>query len=243
MTPIAVAVKHMLAAGMDAGAVVAAVWEMEQALPVSDAAADRRRAWDRERKRRKRAMSTGIPPDSAEFHLSPSPPDKGPPDPLKLTPNPLPFSDPKGSSFPTKSQFEEFWLAYPRKVGKGAARPKYAIACRKLADHGEAEPAARLLEALNRAKGMWKDPQFIPHPATWLNGERWDDETEPVKGFRLTDYSQPQPRPADWSERMAKLRKELGTDGPEDANSETTADRPAGLLGSHGASDLSGFRR
>ena len=23
---------------------------------------------------------------------------------------------------------------------------------------------------------QWQDPQHIPHPSTWLNGRRWDDE-------------------------------------------------------------------
>jgi hypothetical protein len=29
----------------------------------------------------------------------------------------------------------------------------------------------------------WKDPQFIPHPSTWLNERRWEDEpTTPING-------------------------------------------------------------
>ena len=23
---------------------------------------------------------------------------------------------------------------------------------------------------------QWSDPRFVPHPATWLNGHRWEDE-------------------------------------------------------------------
>jgi hypothetical protein len=67
MSVIATAVKHLLAAGVTGEALVNAIAEMEAAQP-KDAAAERRRAWDRERKRGKRSegVSTGIPPESAD---------------------------------------------------------------------------------------------------------------------------------------------------------------------------------
>jgi hypothetical protein len=40
---------------------------------------------------------------------------------------------------------------------------------------------SKIMEALPlfiTSKG-WKDKQFIPHPATWLNAKRWDDEMLP----------------------------------------------------------------
>ena len=37
-----------------------------------------------------------------------------------------------------------------------------------------------MLAALDRVKPTWDDAQFIPHPATWLNQERWDDEPDQV---------------------------------------------------------------
>ena len=35
-----------------------------------------------------------------------------------------------------------------------------------------------MLDSLTRQSAVWAagDPRFIPHPATWLNGERWRDE-------------------------------------------------------------------
>lgn len=36
--------------------------------------------------------------------------------------------------------------------------------------------AAEAFTALCRAEGT--EPQFIPYPATWLNGERWLDEDD-----------------------------------------------------------------
>lgn len=67
--------------------------------------------------------------------------------------------------------FEAFWAAYPRRVGKGAARAAWAKAIRK------ASPEA-IIAAIQAQvyAGCFRDLTFCPHPATWLNGERWDDE-------------------------------------------------------------------
>jgi len=70
--------------------------------------------------------------------------------------------------------FEDFWSAYPKKVGKDAAAK--AFARRKvdemlLASMLSAIGAQRRLEQWTRDGG-----QYIPHPATWLNEGRWQDE-------------------------------------------------------------------
>lgn len=70
--------------------------------------------------------------------------------------------------------FESFWKAYPRKVGKDEARKAF----------DKRKPTPELLNALlaaievQRQSLPWlKDGgQFIPHPATWLNQGRWQDE-------------------------------------------------------------------
>lgn len=68
--------------------------------------------------------------------------------------------------------FIEWYAAYPRHVGKGAAARAYRSARKKV-------DAATLLVGAERAAAQAGDPQFIPHPATWLNGERWLDDDEP----------------------------------------------------------------
>jgi hypothetical protein len=67
--------------------------------------------------------------------------------------------------------FENFWLLYPRKVAKLDARKAWlrlttaqTVAC---------------LTALVMWRKQWMDRgelQFVPHAATWLHGERWEDE-------------------------------------------------------------------
>ena len=66
--------------------------------------------------------------------------------------------------------FEDFWEHYPRKVGKGQARKAWKAAAKK-ADPDEIIRAAEDFAAAN----THTEPRFIAHPATWLNGERWDD--------------------------------------------------------------------
>lgn len=65
--------------------------------------------------------------------------------------------------------FDQFWTIYPRKVAKGAARRAFASACRR------ASPSV-IIAALQAYPFDLSRPKFIPHPATWLNGDRWEDE-------------------------------------------------------------------
>jgi hypothetical protein len=73
--------------------------------------------------------------------------------------------------------FDDFYMAYPRKVGKGHAEKAYRTACKKIKPE-------KLLEAVKifSASQSGKDPKYIPHPATWLNGERWADDDPPTHG-------------------------------------------------------------
>jgi Ni/Co efflux regulator RcnB len=188
-------VKHMLAAGMAAEQIVLAVADMEAAIPSSDPTADRRRAWDRERKRKRN--STGIPPEPVE-NAEKVFPDKGPPDPLKLTLSKDPPSPPKGGSSPT--QFATFWLAYPAKTGKRAAETAFDRAFRRIV---EPDPLGVMLAALERAKTSrkWNDG-FIPNPATWLNQDRWNDEEPEQINGRTPQING---KPADREDRIRRM--------------------------------------
>ena len=68
--------------------------------------------------------------------------------------------------------FGAWWQHYPRKVGKGHAMKAYRAARRKT-DHATLVAAVDAQAERLMAKGS----EFCPHPATWLNGERWADET------------------------------------------------------------------
>jgi len=78
---------------------------------------------------------------------------------------------------PEQDLFDRFWAVYPRKVGKKDA----VKAWNKLKP--DETLTLQIIEGVERWKlsTQWtKDGgQYIPYPATFLNGERWKDETKP----------------------------------------------------------------
>lgn len=79
-----------------------------------------------------------------------------------------------------EADFEEFWLAFPRRVGKLAAQKVYQKARR-----GGVTQEALLdgIAAYRRSKPDYAD---WCHPRTWLMQGRWMDEGAPV----VPDYYQ-----------------------------------------------------
>lgn len=69
--------------------------------------------------------------------------------------------------------FDQFWMAYPKKVGKKAALQAWNKAKDK-------PQVADILQAIDNAKNsaQWtkEDGQFIPNPSTWLHQGRWADQ-------------------------------------------------------------------
>lgn len=70
-------------------------------------------------------------------------------------------------------EFEGFWRAYPRRVGKQAALRSYRAA-RKVAPLEDI--AAGLRSQLPGLEARPMDKR--PHPATWLNQQRWADDPD-----------------------------------------------------------------
>lgn len=72
--------------------------------------------------------------------------------------------------------WEKFWAAYPRKQAKEAAKKAWD----KLKP--TKENLAIMLSALSKQKrsSQWTrdNGQYIPYPATWLNGRRWEDAVQ-----------------------------------------------------------------
>jgi biotin operon repressor len=73
-----------------------------------------------------------------------------------------------------KKEFDCFWQRYPRKIGKLAARAAFDKAI-KLTDFDTIMNAT--VDFASSRKGQ--DESYTPHPATWLNQGRWEDE--PIK--------------------------------------------------------------
>ena len=73
-----------------------------------------------------------------------------------------------------KYGFETFWSAYPKKVGKEKCLNWFLI------HRPNDELLQKMLTSIEAYKNtkQWSNPQYIPHPYTWLNQGRWDDEIE-----------------------------------------------------------------
>lgn len=68
-------------------------------------------------------------------------------------------------------EFDAFWKEFPKKVGKGAAEKAWQKLKPNLTVVLEAIEAHKQTDQWSKDNG-----QFIPHPATWLNQKRWEDE-------------------------------------------------------------------
>lgn len=79
---------------------------------------------------------------------------------------------------PEDPAFDAFWNIYPRKEGKAKARLAWMKAIRQAEIDTIMAGAQRYRDDPNR------DPAFTAHPATWLNGDRWEDEPLPSRSSR-----------------------------------------------------------
>lgn len=84
------------------------------------------------------------------------------------------------------SAFLLFWDAYPKKIDK----PRAWQAWKK--HNGSLPPIETILSSLTTQCGsdQWQKDggQFIPHPSTWINGERWADNTKIAQESSLEQW-------------------------------------------------------
>lgn len=77
----------------------------------------------------------------------------------------------------TDNDFERLWKCYPRKTAKGVARRSFDRVMKRT----DAPTVDALVTAVERYAAQFTsgktDMKFCAHLATWLNGERWLDET------------------------------------------------------------------
>ena len=107
----------------------------------------------------------------------------------------IPF-DPQPARPNLDSDFADWWSLYPRKVGKGQAIRAYRTARKKA--------TAQALTAAIVTQGpllMARGSQYCPHPATWLNGERWRDEPADLHATDANRWSN-----ADFAAAAARLQ-------------------------------------
>ena len=135
-----------------------------------------KRAEQKRKERMSRDSRATVAPPVARQSSDPSPLNGSPPAPIYKNNTPLSLNTLTNKR--SNSLFDQFWTAYPRKIGKGAAQKAWAAAIRK------ANPET-IIEGVERYP--WPDdPAFIPHASTWLNGHRWEDELPGMKPRKLS---------------------------------------------------------
>lgn len=164
MAVIAAALKHMIAAGMDADAIVDAVADMEACQPHRSKAAERQARY----RERNKASQVTVSDDC----------DGEQKDPFDKETPPVP---PKEINIPKKTPpivppgFEEFWELYRIKKGRKTAITAFSKAIKRV-------ELRAMLEAVKRYQAV-TEQKFQLHPTTWLNQDRWtDDHSEPATG-------------------------------------------------------------
>lgn len=106
--------------------------------------------------------------------------------PLTVPPAEHPNRDPAKHIIDGRSLddwFEQFYSAYPRQVGKPAARRKWDA----LWKHTPTGDRLPMLHAMRDGLKAWKaywaaqgtDAQYMPHPLTFLSQRRWEDAPPP----------------------------------------------------------------
>jgi uncharacterized protein YdaU (DUF1376 family) len=80
----------------------------------------------------------------------------------------------KNTSPSAEDLFPKFWKLYPNKKGKAAAEKAWKKL--KVTDDLFSLIAQGLAKQCTSPAWTKDGGQFIPHPATWLNGKRWEDE-------------------------------------------------------------------
>lgn len=70
--------------------------------------------------------------------------------------------------------FDDFWLAYPKKVDKQTARSLWD----KLAPDNELKKVIIAAVKRQAQSEEWRkdNGQFVPYPSTWLRHKRWEDD-------------------------------------------------------------------
>jgi hypothetical protein len=140
-----------------------AAWDRRQFVSDSSAA---RVSRHREKKKQECNVTVTPPDTDTDTEVNQTPP----------TPQPSPRAKKTESAAPVGaagvgSGFAEFWLAYPRKVGKAEAERKWKTL---------KPDAGAVLSAVKRqsASEQWRKDggRYVPNPSTWLHQRRWEDE-------------------------------------------------------------------
>ena len=131
------------------------------------------KTWDRHQQVRAKKSKYPHPDEGICNHLI-SDDSKCPRNSIQSESESNPNPNPNPTPAERKAAFDRFWALYPRHEAKQNAQKAF----------DKINPDADLLNVICAAVEQWKKSeqwtkdggQFVPHPATWLNQHRWEDE-------------------------------------------------------------------
>lgn len=122
-------------------------------------------------------MSTGQPPVSAHTNIQEGQPTNRKEEQKKEEST---KEEKREEAREIESLFAAFWDAYPKKVAKQTAHGKFLAIFKAVKGGRRAELHKSMMAALcaQKQSDQWTRDggQYIPHPTTWLNQARWEDE-------------------------------------------------------------------
>ena len=95
--------------------------------------------------------------------------------------------------------FDKFYKLYPRKIGRVVAQRSF----KKLNKREKQLAYDGLVNYIKFWESSKTEKQFIPHPSTWLNQKRWEDELEDSKEVVEQGYK---------NETLQKVRESEGAE-------------------------------
>ena len=114
--------------------------------------------------------------------------------------------------------FDEFYKLYPRKVGRFVAKKSF----NKLSKRDKMLAYNGLTDYIRFWKHNKTEKQFIPHPSTWINQKRWEDELDLPKTI--------QEKSTDINSEITKLRSKQKELLDNSADTEDIKDALSGFL-------------
>lgn len=82
-----------------------------------------------------------------------------------------------------ENDFDTFWNLYPRKVAKAHARKMWA----RLTEPQKFAAIQALPVHVRYWEAAGRDAERIPHPGSWIGGERWEDELDMPQPMKVAD--------------------------------------------------------
>jgi hypothetical protein len=168
--------------------------ELAMAVADQQRKADQREKWAAEKRVQRQSADRDIyiTNSSLEKNISPERGSRGKgTNPRALGTNPR-KQDPSITAM--LANFSQFWLAYPRREGKGAALKAYKNALKR-ASFDEIKAGAERYAKICADR----EKQYIKQPTTWLNADCWLDED----GGKVVDFRPSAPQRT-WAEIKAE---------------------------------------